>query len=287
MIRTIRSDIEGRWGEHAGLLLTRFEIGRDGKTAYVRLIGKSAKLQGMSFAEAILWKGKRAGGPLEKLTCMWEDGIYSGVRATTAEFFVGNRNGVWLTRTVQRKPAKERWDQSNLEMVVAVPWRKNEDDPKVDGERLKSEVVTMDKEYTEKLEAEEYVPVPKRVYISRENLEEFGFTARCPGCMSLLRKTARQAHTENCRRRIEEELKGIAKADAATLRMKEYQDRAAAKGTKRTNTSQEEGHELHELEKPTARMEEDAPASSSSGGGHMAQAQSSSSSGSTTKIERS
>ena len=57
MIRTIRSDIEGRWGvkidathsiwqwiaEHAGFLLTRFEVGRDGKTAYERLKGKSAK----------------------------------------------------------------------------------------------------------------------------------------------------------------------------------------------------------------------------------------------------
>ena len=125
---------------------------------------------------------------------MWEDGIYLGVKATTAEVIVGNRNGVWLTRTVRRKPAKERWDRSNLEMVVAVPWRKNEDDPKMDGERLKSEVIVMDKEYKEKLEAEEHVPVPKRVYISRENLEEFGFTARCPGCMSLLRGTARQAH---------------------------------------------------------------------------------------------
>ena len=58
------------------------------------------------------------------------------------------------------------------------------------------------------MEAEEHVPVPKRVYISRENSKEFGFTARCPGCMSLLRGTARQAHTENCRRRLEEELKG-------------------------------------------------------------------------------
>ena len=150
MIRTIRSDIEGRWGvkidathsiwpwiaEHAGFLLMRFEVGRDGKTAYERLKGKSAKVQGMAFAEGILWKRKRAGGPLGKLTCMWEDGIYLGVKATTAEVIVGNRNGVWLTR------------------VVAVPWRKNEDDPKMDGERLKSEVIVMDKEFKEKLEAE-------------------------------------------------------------------------------------------------------------------------------------
>ena len=147
---------------------------------------------------------KASRGPLGKWTCMWEDGIYLGVKATTAEVIVGNRNGVWLTRTVRRKPAKERWDRSNLEMVVAVPWRKNEDDPKMDGERLKSEVIVMDKEYKEKLEAEEHVPVPKRVYISRENLEEFGFTARCSRCMSLLRGTARQAHTESCRMRIEE-----------------------------------------------------------------------------------
>ena len=77
---------------------------------------------------------------------------------------------MWLRGTVRRKLAKERWDRSNLEMVVAVPWRKKEDDPKMDGERLKSEVIVMDKDYKEKLEAEEHVPVPKRVYLSRENL---------------------------------------------------------------------------------------------------------------------
>ena len=112
-------------------------------------------------------------------------------------------------------------------MVVAVPWRENEDDPKMGGDRLKSEAVVMDKENRERLEAEEHVPVPKRAYISRENLEEFGFTSRCLECMSLLRGIARQGHTENCRRRIKEELKGTAKAHAATRRMIEYQDRAA------------------------------------------------------------
>ena len=82
---------------------------------------------------------------------MWEDGIFLGVKATTAEFIVGNRNGVWPTRTVRWKPVKERCDRSNLEMVVAVPWRKSEGDPKMDGERLNSEVVTMEKEYKEKV----------------------------------------------------------------------------------------------------------------------------------------
>ena len=131
-------------------------------------------------------------------------------------------------------------------------------------------MIVMDKEYKEKLEAEEHVPVPKRVYISREYLEEFGFTARCLGCMSLLRGTARQADTENCRRRLEEELKGTAKANAATRRMKKYQDTAAQKGTKRTKTDQEEEErQQREHGEWTARMEEDAPTSSSSGSGEV------------------
>ena len=37
---------------------------------------------------------------------------------------------------------------------------------------------------------EEHVLVP-RVYMTREDLEVFGFTARCPRCMSLLEGTAR------------------------------------------------------------------------------------------------
>ena len=66
--------------------------------------------------------------------------------------------------------------------------------------------------------------------------------------------------------------------------MKEYQDRAAEKGTKRTNADQEEGRQQREHGESTARMAEDAPTSSSSGSGDMTPTQSSSSSGSTTKM---
>ena len=49
----------------------------------------------------------------------------------------------------------------------------------MDGEKVKGEVVMMDKDYKETLEREEHVPVPKSVYITREMLDEFGFTVRC------------------------------------------------------------------------------------------------------------
>ena len=39
----------------------------------------------MEFGDAVLWKRLREGGPLGKLSCMWEDGIFLGVKATTGE----------------------------------------------------------------------------------------------------------------------------------------------------------------------------------------------------------
>ena len=50
------------------------------------------------------------------------------------------------------KTARERWERS--------PWRKNEDDAKMDGERLKEEGVMMEKDYKEMLEMQEHVPAP-------------------------------------------------------------------------------------------------------------------------------
>ena len=81
----------------------------------------------------------------------------------------------------------------------------------------------MDKDYEEKLEIEEHISAPKRFHITREDLEVFGFTVRCPGCLS----TARQAHTGNCQRRIGEELRGSVVADAAKRSVEKYQHKAA------------------------------------------------------------
>ena len=72
--------------------------------------------------------------------------------------------------TVRRQPERERWERSNLVKIVGDPWRKNEDDPEMDGEKLKGEVVMMDKDYKGKLEREEHVPVPKRLCITREKV---------------------------------------------------------------------------------------------------------------------
>ena len=77
MVRTLRSAVEERLGvklavghvvwpwlvEFTAWLLTRAEVGHDGRTTYERIKGKSAKLPWIEFGEGVLWKRKREGGP--------------------------------------------------------------------------------------------------------------------------------------------------------------------------------------------------------------------------------
>ena len=83
------------------------------------------------------WKGNEQEVRLDKLACLWDAGVYSGVKAATGDIVVGNRGGVWFTRTVRRMPERERWARSNLYKIVGAPWGKNEDDRETDGEKLK------------------------------------------------------------------------------------------------------------------------------------------------------
>ena len=149
---------------------------------------------------------------------------------------MGSRNGVRLTRTVRKKTARERWDRKNLEMIVAVPWRKNEYDAKMDRERQQAEAVMMDKSYNERLEMDEHVPEPKRVCTTREDLEVFGFTARCLAQGRRDKRTQKTAEGG-----LEEKMRSTVSAEAAQRRVKEDQNKAAESGTKRTMWSSEEG----------------------------------------------
>ena len=81
--------------------------------------GKKAKHQGVELGEGILFKKKNVNQP--KSAMVWEDGLYLGIRAVSGEVIVGTKDGVWKTRTFQRKPKEYRWGPENAEMVGGVP----------------------------------------------------------------------------------------------------------------------------------------------------------------------
>ena len=80
--------------EYASHILNRLEVGHDGKTAYERLKGKSAKVLGVEFGETVMWKRRPVGGPLGKLSIMLEEGVFLGVKGTTSEIIIGAGAGI-------------------------------------------------------------------------------------------------------------------------------------------------------------------------------------------------
>lgn len=62
------------------------------------------------------------------------------------EIIVANETGIWRTRTTRRRPADERWQLANLDLVRGAPWRKNDDNPNIDGETMKGVVFPLERE---------------------------------------------------------------------------------------------------------------------------------------------
>ena len=72
-------------------------MGKDGKTGYERNKGKAVRVNGLEFGELVLWRKKREGGRLAKLSRLWDDGMYLGAKGETAEYIIGDRSGVCQT----------------------------------------------------------------------------------------------------------------------------------------------------------------------------------------------
>ena len=57
--------------------------------------------------------------------------------------------------------------------------------------------------------------LPRRFYIQQKDSDDHGYTAKRPGCSSILRKSTRQGHSEACRKRLEEAMKDETKVKTA------------------------------------------------------------------------
>ena len=151
-IRVARSALEMRIGakielehavmtwliEYVSLLLNRYEVGRDGRTAYDRDKNKSSKLTGLEFGVCVMWRRRLVASNLAKLAVLWDVGAYLGVKGSTGEVTIGDGDGVWRTRTVRRRPEELRWRAEEIKKIRGLPWDR-------EGEKKEGGVVKMER----------------------------------------------------------------------------------------------------------------------------------------------
>ena len=134
--------------------------------------------------------------------------------------------GCMRGKSISRQSREDAWDVIDFEKLKGLPW-----------EMVSTSVrlprpVTADKEAAGPplpARAERAPEVaPRRRYVLAADIEEFGETAGCPGCLALRERgtTSGRSHNEECRSRIgellERRLEGKARMDADRSRMKAH-----------------------------------------------------------------
>ena len=132
MIRTIRSALEHRWGLKnrdrppdldVARGVRRIPLGevqrRQGRQDGLREVQRQeSEGHGHGVRRGRIVEASPRRRPARKMACMWEGGVYLGMKGSTGETMISDGNGVCVTRTVRRKLFEERWDAKNLDNII-------------------------------------------------------------------------------------------------------------------------------------------------------------------------
>ena len=199
--------------EYASVLLNRYLVGKDGRTAHERSRGKTSKMLGFEFGERVHFRRVPLPGRLGKLDSLWQNAIFIGYKTQSGEYVVANDAGVYKTRTMKRMPEAERWAKDALENLKWTPWKLKDSDgvAREDRDQPDHEVMmdipldkTIDIPLPPRVEGDS---APRRAYITKAMLDKFGMTEGCMGCTTCAIGGTGVAHSEECRRRIEKMMK--------------------------------------------------------------------------------
>ena len=258
-LRTMKAALESRLGtklpcnhpvvrwlvSHVADVINKSAINENGMTPYENLHGKKPRERRLEFGERVLYSVPKQGRA--KMDVRWKVGVFLGHTSNTGEHHVGIRNGnVVRARSCVRVVEPVRWDKLAIKRVRGVPGCpkftedgeptaddiERSDNPhdfaaeELDGNWRKSARPARSSKPEPPLESLD----PKRVRITRNDLDKFGTTAGCPRCIQhdLGNFHSKLAHSEECRSRIYAEYK--AAADAKWARAAEDLQRRISRG---------------------------------------------------------
>jgi len=196
--------------EHAADLLNKFAVGRDGRTAFERLKGKKYRGEVVEFGRKILYKipCKPEGG---LMTERWLHGIWLGKRFLSDEHLVGIEDGsICVSSSVRLMPESESWSVEWVNKVRGTPWC-----PKGSGPGSEEDTAVEVIPAGNPLDAGHPQPrkqreegAPREVYITKEHIVKFGYTASCLKCRAMREGfQVTRGHSSLCRDRIMEALR--------------------------------------------------------------------------------
>ena len=96
-----------RW---AAMLVSRYMVGKDGRTAYERRRGRRCRLKLATFGEKVWYKAAREHKErMYKLETEWKEGTWLGHTRNSNEAIIGTADGAVRAYAVKRQVEEERW----------------------------------------------------------------------------------------------------------------------------------------------------------------------------------
>ena len=107
--------------KHAGELISKCQLNRDGQTAHFKVFGKACKDVIVEVGEEVYYRVTDV--DTGSLDGRWESGIWLGIRWKSREHHIGTAAGVIKSYAIERKPLEDRWSKETVEAIVGTPWR--------------------------------------------------------------------------------------------------------------------------------------------------------------------
>ena len=157
------------------------------------------------FGEKIWYKKRDKPKDRSKSDPGWEKAIWLGHARDSNESIVGTPQGAFKAYAIKRIAEAERWDAEMIRNVKGTP---QQPDPEKKGIRVPISV-RFDVGEAEEVQAhpvqEGEEPAARRRGITQVDLDKYGYTPGCPGCLAKQRgEVAKKGHSEACRKRIED-----------------------------------------------------------------------------------
>ena len=216
--------------------IDRCVIGRDGKTAYARRMGKNSSKEVVEIGERVLAKIARSqkSNRKQSLRSRWVDAIWVGIAKKSNEHIVvmEGEGPAIRCRTVKRRPMSDRWQANKVAEIRATPRRPNPKDAEDQELKTEKHPHVRELDQSEKVEAAQ-TKAPEELRrrnfkITKSILEKHGYSTNCIGCDAILSGGDPRGHTIGCRSRLEKAMEG----DPGDQQRLESRDRRLHQGEK-------------------------------------------------------
>ncbi|CAK0819708.1 unnamed protein product [Prorocentrum cordatum] len=246
-----------RWlPQFAADSISKFRLGVDGMSAEQRRCGRPWRKFAAEFGERVHYRPLGVGDERSTLAPKMLMGHFVGYHSRTGALLVMTQSGVVQAQGFKRLHRAQAWSPEtpgSWGKLAGLPW---EVSPAVLlAQPVGPIIVTRDTQ-------EDHDTVVRRRYVLKRDIERFGANPGCPGCADLMaRGSARVAHSQECRDRIEAELM---KDSAGQRRLAEHHLRASAR------EAQAEESAAQPAPQPGAAAASGGGAAAASGGGGAA-----------------